>query len=92
MKEHGIKEIREAMEGLLEVSLFIANLVGDGFQWSDISDVFKKLQDKEFQAILKKAVEGREKIPAEVKDIDFEEAMELAVMLLKYLPRLIKKR
>lgn len=88
--KEGVKETREALVGVNEVSLFLAVKLQDGAQFSDATDFYKKLtEDAAFKKVIEDAYEGYDKIPAEVKDIDGAEALELAAVQIEYVPKFI---
>ena len=85
MKE-GIKETKEMIEGLMELSLLMAEQFKDGIDATDFFAIMMKVQGDERY---KKAFEGMKEIPIEAKDIDMQEGMELAMMVMKYVPKFI---
>ena len=85
MKED-VKEMREMIVGVMEMALMMADLFKDGVDAADFMEMFVRLQaDERFIA----AFEGMKEIPAEAKDIDLEEAMELAAVVMPYVPKLV---
>lgn len=91
MDKHGTKELSEAITGLMELSLYMAELMKDGFQISDVSDAFQKfMSDEDFKAKLVEAAKGANKIPAEAKDINLEEGMALVMQVVPYVSKMIK--
>lgn len=88
--KEGIKETKEALVGINEVSLFLAEKLKDGVQFTDATDFYAKLtKDEAFKKVVGDAYENYEKIPAEVKDIDAGEGLELAVVQVEYVPKFI---
>lgn len=76
----GIKELKEALLGVNELTLFIISRLQDGFQADDVLALFQKLisdEDPELKLAVTKAIEGYDKMPAEVRDIDVGEGLEL---------------
>jgi len=71
----GIKETQELLEVVGKLAVKIVELSGDGFQFKDAYDlaVFI-LRDPGFKDLVWEAVKGVNKIPAEIKDLDVEEA------------------
>lgn len=86
----GIKETKEAVIGLNEIALVLANRFKDGVQITDFTVMWDKLQnDAEFKAKLEAAWNNYKLIPAEVKDIDLSEGGELVIVQIGYLPKFI---
>jgi hypothetical protein len=76
----GIKESKEAIDGAVELSKFVISRAKDGIGIDDASAlVMKLLADEAFKAKLQSAVEGIQLVPAEFKDLDFSEGVELGV-------------
>lgn len=88
-KFKGIKETTEFIECISLVAILIAKTLKKGMPVD--TALFTTLQnDPEFQAALKKASEGINNIPAEIKDLDFEENINLGVFGLKFISKLLK--
>ena len=87
-KFQGIKETTEVIECITIIGIFVARTLKQGMPVD--TAFFVKLQnDPEFQIALKKASEGINKIPAEIKDLDFEENLNLGLMGLRYISQLL---
>ena len=86
MEKQGIKELGEAIDAVLEVALVLAKVLKDGLQLDDARVLFVELNGNEKIA---KALEGREKILAEAKDLDLAEGLELASKLLGFIPKMV---
>ena len=89
----GIKETKEAYIGANELGIFIAGRMKDGVGFDDAFALIKKLatdEDPAFKEVMRKAFEGISKVPAEVRDIDMIEGMELATMSIAYVPKWIE--
>lgn len=87
----GIKETQEMLAGLNMVSLFVIGRVKDGIDMSDAAAVVEKLvMDQEFKSILASAIEGVNKIPAELKDIDLSEALQLGQYEVEQVKKIIE--
>ncbi len=83
----GIKEFSEAIRGANVLALFLIKRLKDGAGFDDLMALWDKLKtDEEFKSALLEAGEGYSKIPAEVKDIDLSEGLEIGGMLLKMVP------
>jgi hypothetical protein len=76
----GIKESKEAIDGSVEIAKFVISRAKDGIGIDDASAlVMKLLADEAFKAKLQSAIEGIQLVPAEFKDLDFSEGVELGV-------------
>jgi hypothetical protein len=86
----GIKETKEALIGINELAVAIAGALKDGLQVGDAAYLWAKLQsDPAMSAKLMAAYEGASKIPAEVKDLDLGEGIELLSVQASYVPKLV---
>lgn len=86
----GIKETREAVEGGLELLIAIFEELSDGIQVTDAIAIFSKLQSNaKLRDALVKAAKDIHKAPAEIKDLDMDEAIALSMVLLPYIPKMI---
>ena len=87
-----IKETREMLEAILELSLCLIDVFKDGAQISDIAELWSKLSnDPVVKAKMLAAYDGYRLIPAELKDMDAVEGVEIASALLLYIPRFIER-
>jgi|GEM_PF-2263275 len=87
----GTTETKEAIVGINELILVVAVLLKDGFQpGSDMTSFVTKLvSDSNFRSVLMKAQDGANKIPAEMKDLDLMEGIELAKLQIEYIPKIV---
>ncbi len=86
----GIKETKEALSGILELSLALTELLKDGAQVTDLSGLFLKFQtDANFKAKLQAAVDKASSVPAEMKDLDMKEGIEIATDVLLFVPKFV---
>jgi hypothetical protein len=87
----GINETKELLVAVDELALFLISVLKDGFKASeDIPAIIAKLsKDEEFVAVMKKAVEGIANVPAEIKDLQIEEVVELVQLELAYVPKFL---
>lgn len=86
---HGIRESKEVLVALNELSMEIIKLVKDGLQWKDAVDLYSKLNNSDLLSKLTKAANGIDAVPDEVKDLNISEAMELAMVQIAYIPRIV---
>jgi len=84
MEKLDIKNIIEVLDAAFESVDLYKELKSDGkLDWSDAAAVGSKLvTDAKFREIYTKAVDGLDKIPAEAKDIDLDEAGLLITYLI----------
>ena len=89
-EKQGIKETVEFTEGLGEVVCILIRVFKDGAQLEDIYKIWDEIKDNEVKEALKKAWEGYEKIPAEVKDLDTFESVHLGTVILQLIPKILE--
>lgn len=86
-----IKETKEALIGVNKLSILMMKRLKDGVGIDDAFAVYEKLKsDAEFRQALVDAYQGIEKVPAEVKDIDLSEAVELVSVQVSYIPKMVE--
>lgn len=79
----GIQETKQAIIALAKLGKFVAAQAKDGFQWTDATALAGKLmQDEAFRAALIEGFQGAQNIPAEIRDVQFEEGIEIAMALI----------
>lgn len=87
----GIKETMEMLEGLNELSLFVIQKSKDGLQAKDgVELVEKLLLDADFKSKLSVAIEGINKVPAEIKDLDLNESFQLGKYEFEKIQEMVK--
>jgi hypothetical protein len=87
----GIKETKDVLVAANELTLVIIKHVKDGIAVSDIPAIVSELMGSDaFKLALVDAVTGVTNVPAEIKDIDFAEGMELGKVQLDYVPRILE--
>lgn len=85
-----VKELKEGVIGVNELSLFLISRLKDGADLGDLKAVWDKWSDdEEFKSKMKAAIEGASRMKAEVEDIDAGEGLELLDVQLDYLPRIL---
>jgi len=84
--EKGIKELTEAVVGVMETSIFMCKRFSDGFQLGeDFTAIWDKVvNDAEYKNVMKEAFDKFSEIPAETKDIKVLEGIVLAGVLGVY--------
>ena len=91
MEKLGIKETKEAIAGVNMLAIFLIKRLKDGAGIDDAFALFSKLTtDKEFKSVLGEAYDGISKVPAEMKDIDLMEGLEIAKIMLDTVPKYIE--
>lgn len=85
-----IKETKEALVGVLEISVALASVLKDGVQLTDAADLYAKIwADEAVKAKVLAAIENVKQVPAEVKDITVAEGIDLAIVAAQYVPKII---
>jgi hypothetical protein len=80
--QYGVKETKEMLIGLVALGAVVADLLKDGPQIQDaISLGTKLMSDEGFKAKLAAAVEGAGQVPAEIKELDLADFLDLAKSL-----------
>ena len=87
----GIKETKEVVVAVNELAIILLILILDGLQFfKDIRDLINHIKDNEdFRNKIQDAVDGIKMVPAEVKDIDSTERVELVGVQIPYLPKIL---
>lgn len=84
----GITETKETLVALLMLGKFVAERAKDGLNLGDaVALVEKFVLDDEFKATLEAGVKGLDAIPAELGDVDLQEALELVGLLIAALKK-----
>lgn len=86
----GVKETKEALVGVFEVSIFIAERLKDGIGVDDAFAIFDKLKnDDDFKNKIAEAYKGVEAVSEEIKDLDAQEGVDLALLVVSYVPKFL---
>jgi hypothetical protein len=87
----GIQETKEVLIAANELTLVVIKHVKDGIAVSDIPAIVSELMTSDaFKLALVDAITGITNVPAEIKDIDFVEGMELGKVQLGYVPKILE--
>ena len=87
----GIQETKEVLIASNELTLVVIKHVKDGVSVADLPAIVSELMTSDsFKLALVDAITGITNVPAEIKDIDFVEGMELAKVQLGYVPKLLE--
>lgn len=90
MENKGIVETKQALEGILELSIVLAYVLKDGAQITDLLSVWEKVQnDPNVKQKVMAAFSEISKVPDEVRDLDVAEIVELVSTMLPFVTRLI---
>lgn len=86
----GINETKEVLIGANEVAILMIKLLKDGVQLGDFEQIYMNMmQNSEFRAKVLTAYEGVSQVPAEIKDLDLSEGVELVLVQASYVPKLV---
>ncbi len=87
-----IKESKELLIGVNELSVFLVGILKDGVQAKeDISAIIEKLAtDGEFKEKLQDAYTGVGAVKAELGDLSVVEGVELAMVQAAYVPKILE--
>jgi hypothetical protein len=83
----GIKETTDVLVALNKLSVALIKAGKDGFQFSDAASL---MANEELKAALLAAYDEISKVPAELKDLDVSEGIQLAMVQVQMLPGLIE--
>lgn len=88
MEKTGFKEIGDLLEALFEVAVALIEVGADGFQMTDLAELWNKLWgDEEVRKKLQDAYDGVGDIKDEIEDLSLNESMSLA---MKLVPKILK--
>ena len=87
----GVKETKEALVAFNEIGLFIASRMKDGIDVDDALAVYSKvIADEAFKKMILEAYDKYDQIPAEIKDIDISEGLELVQVQTSYIDKYLE--
>ena len=85
-----VKNTKEVLIAANEIALFIVERLKDGIGVDDAVALYTKIiSDEDFKAKVVAAYDEIAKVPAEVKDIDIYEGVELITLQTSYVPKII---
>lgn len=91
MEQKGIEETKEVLKAVLELVKVSAEVLRDGAQLQDVVDGYVKLAgDPVKKAKIEAALKNIQAVPAEVKDLQLAEVVDLVMVLAKELPDLLE--
>lgn len=80
----GIKETKDIVEFLASLAKRVIRAGADGYQVKDAWDLgMGIMRDLEFQAELVEAIKGASEVPAEIRDLDVGEGVELGQIVVE---------
>lgn len=83
----GVVETKEVLIALMAIGKAMAKASKDGL---DLGDLVALVGNEEVKAALALAAVNVSKVPAEIKDIDLAEGLELVVAMVKEVPALLE--
>ena len=90
-EKKGVKETKEVLLAAKVLSLLIIKKAKDGIQVSDGVDIAAALLlDAEIKGAVSAALDKINEVPAEMKDLDILEGMDLAKFVLDSIPEYIE--
>lgn len=88
--KESVKDLKEVIEAILEISVHITAALKDGYQATDLSKLFSVFaKDPIMKAKFSAAYEGISKIGTELKDIDLTEGVEISMLILQFVPKFV---
>lgn len=89
-QKYTVKETKEFMIGINEISLLLVQRFSDGMQLDDATAIWDKIRnDPDFRAKVEAAYDNYQLIPKELGDLDMAEGMELGATQLQYVPKFL---
>jgi len=87
----GIKETKEVVKAASAIAVFLVARLKDGVGVDDAMAVVSKVTaDAEFKALMEAAIKDIKLVPAEVKDLELAEGIELAGEAAKMVPAILE--
>lgn len=81
-----VHESKEALVSLIVLGKYVSSLAADGLDFGDLGSLVAKfVSDSKFREVLEAGVKGLDGIPAELKDMKPEEALELVAAIVEAL-------
>jgi hypothetical protein len=87
----GVQESRELLIAVNTLVIYLIKQFKDGVQMADFVELYAQLMaDEDLRQKMLDAYLGVSSIPAELKDIDLRETVELSSLQLSYLPEIFE--
>jgi hypothetical protein len=89
--EKGVQNVKELAVGLIVIATILAEEFKDGIQATDAVEIFAKVKgNSELQAKILSAYNGIDQVPAEAKDLNLSEGVEIIVALVPEIKKMIE--
>lgn len=89
-EQKGIKETKEALEGMITIVCAGLRQLKNGFQIADLIEAFKEIEaDPVKKAQVDEALKGVQECPSEISDLSWMEGAELGMAAVKRVPDMI---
>jgi len=85
-EKRGIESLELGIKAFLTLGVICAEEFKDGFQISDLLHIFQKIQD---HPEIVEAFRHLKEIPGDASDLDSEEMVKLASLMLLFVPKFI---
>lgn len=86
----GVKETREFLVAVNEITIFLIERFADGVSLEDFAAIYKKItKDEAFISKMAAAYDNYVAIPNEMDDLDLYETLDLTKMQLDYIPLIV---
>jgi hypothetical protein len=86
----GVKETREFLVAVNEITIFLIERFADGVSLEDFAAIYKKItKDESFISKMAAAYDNYVAIPNEMDDLDLYETLDLTKMQLDYIPLIV---
>lgn len=90
MSKVGIKETKEAANGVITIGCVLVKHLKDGVQFEDLFKVMQDIQgNPAARAEIEAALAQIDQVPAEVSDIDISETIDLGSSVIKRVPEIL---
>lgn len=90
-QQHGIKETKEAVVGLLTIASLLATHFKKGVKLENAMALFAQLQtDEELKAKIEAAMKDVDKVGSETKELSAKEILEILIEALPEVEKLIE--
>lgn len=90
-EKKGIKETKEVLVALNSLSLLIVKKLKDGIQVQDGIEIAQALfSDGEIKSAVQAASDKISEVPAEIKDLDINEGIELGMYQAMQVPKFVE--
>lgn len=89
-KENPMKNTNELLIAINEILILLITRFKDGLDLKDFPAIWEKITtDEEFKELMRVAYEGVEEIPAECNNMTTEDALQMTILQLQYIPKIM---